>query len=140
LVGLTAGRSYQCARELQAWTFRPVSGLFPLGRPVVRSGNTSGLARCRELGADAGWNSGIGEEDRSERDVAGSADGELEGVAAGLDPAHPDDRQAGRLVADAHRVECDRLQRRAREAAAAAREHRAEPLVERGPAERVDER
>src|SRR5581483_2637181 len=47
LVGLTAGRSYQCFRDLQAGTFRSVSGLF------ARLPTSSGLATPRSAQAAA---------------------------------------------------------------------------------------
>src|SRR5581483_5285411 len=59
LVGLTAGRSYQCARDLQAGTFRSVSGLFPrlfassgLATPTCSQASASSLrTRAGALGS-----------------------------------------------------------------------------------------
>ena len=140
LVGLTAGRSYQCSRELQAGTFRTVSGLFARllassGLATPASAHAAASSARTRAGAPGSAKRTVPSAMSRAPQAANSSASRPDSIAA-----HPDDRQAGRLVADAHRVEGDRLQRRAREAAAAARERRAEVLVERRPAERVDER
>ena len=55
--------------------------------------------RGGELAADARGRIGIGEEDRSERDVGRAARDQLEYVASVLHTAHADDRQLRRATA-----------------------------------------
>src|SRR4051812_49586555 len=87
--------------------FSPGFRAFCQALGVFRFDNASVFACSVELGADARGRAGVLEEDGSERDVAGPTGCKLERVAARFDAAHADDRQAGRLMADAHGVERD---------------------------------
>src|SRR5438477_12479315 len=62
-----------------------------------------GKAVRGELGLQLGPNSpgcsGIGEEDRAERDVVRASGEQLEHMAAGCDSAHADDRECGGAAA-----------------------------------------
>src|ERR1700746_3937553 len=74
---------------------------------VFRIGNASIGACSGQLRADAIRRAGVREEYRSERGVLCAAGHELERITAGPDSTHPDDRHAGGLRTDAHRMECD---------------------------------
>src|SRR5213075_988811 len=63
---------------------------------VVRTVNAEPLQLACKLGSDAAGSGGVREEDRAECDAGRARGGELERIAAGRDPAHPDDREPGR--------------------------------------------
>src|SRR5437763_2942858 len=97
-------------------------------RPLMESGEIGlvrgadsvvsvGKALRGELGLQLGPNSpgcsGIGEEDRAERDVVRAHGEQLEHMAPGRDSAHPDDRERGGATARVDRRQRDWAESRA---------------------------
>ena len=114
---------------------------FLVGDParVVGRRETVCCQFCIQFLADAGRCRRVREEHRAEGDGARSGSEELERVAAGGDPAHPDNGQRGRPKARVDGRERDRLERRSRKTAARGAEHRPQVGVELHPTQRVHE-
>ena len=107
---------------------------------VVRTGEAERRQLGLQLAPDPGRRAGVGEERGADGDVARAGRQQLERVPAAGDSAHADDRQARLAEAGVDGRERDRPQRRTREPARPAREHRLQrPLVQREALDRVDE-